>query len=286
MKKTHAFAAAGALAAFPLLAQPAFQAARPSPKGVTKQTIGVTDVTVTYSRPAVKGREIWGKLVPYGEVWRTGANEATTITFADDVTVAGQKLAAGTYSLHTLPGKDEWAVIFNSVADQWGSYSYDEKKDSLRVKAKPEAHEATEFLTIHFPAVTADTATLAIDWEKLRVAVPIAVKTNELTMVRARDAVAKAKADDWQTPLQASRWAREQKLPEADVWLEKSIAAKATLGNLMDKARGLATAGKTADAIATAEKALAAAKTQQPAPSAQAIAATEKQIADWKAAKK
>lgn len=267
-------------------AQQPFTPPRPSPRGVVTQTVGMTDITVTYSRPGVKGRKIWGDLVKYGEVWRTGANEATQIVFADDVTVSGTKLPAGRYSLHTIPGKDEWTVIFNKEADQWGSYNYDEKKDALRVKAKPEAAEMAELLTISFPAVKENGATLAIHWEKLRVSVPIEVDTMKIAVAKAKDAIAKAKADDWRTPLGASRWARDAKLTaEAKEWLDKSIAAKETLGNLTDKARMLADEGKKAEAIAAAEKALAAAKTQDPKPSAEAVAATEKLVADWKAKK-
>jgi hypothetical protein len=124
------------------------------------QTIGVTDVTITYSRPGVKGRKIWGDplpeqastkgeanprqqnvrpkdavIVPYGHIWRTGANEATMFSVTDDVLINGQKLVAGTYSLHTVPTKDEWTIVFNGTANQWGSFNYDPAKDTLRVKA-------------------------------------------------------------------------------------------------------------------------------------------------------
>src|ERR1700704_2759293 len=123
---------------------------RPSPKASVMQTIGVTDVTITYSRPGVKGRTIWGDplpeqagpkgapIVPWGHAWRTGANEATQFVVTDDVFINGQKLAAGSYSLHTIPTKDEWTIIFNSDANQWGSFRYDPAKDTLRVKVKPE----------------------------------------------------------------------------------------------------------------------------------------------------
>src|SRR5437773_12011574 len=124
-----------ALASLPLIAQappPPFRAPRVSQHAVFKQTVGLTDVTIDYSRPAVKGRQIWGALVPYDKVWRTGANEATIISFSDDVTVNGQPLPKGSYSFHTIPGKDEWTLIFNKVDKQWGSFSYDEKQDALR----------------------------------------------------------------------------------------------------------------------------------------------------------
>src|SRR5687767_15707867 len=134
---------------------------RPSQKASVMQTIGVTDVTITYSRPGVKGRKIWGDappgapagtatlddararakdapIVPYGHVWRTGANEATLFEVSDNVTINGQPLPAGRYSLHTIPGPTEWTIIFNKDDGQWGSFTYDEKKDALRVKAKPQ----------------------------------------------------------------------------------------------------------------------------------------------------
>ena len=181
-------------AALTALAQaPAVRTPRPSQKASVMQTIGVTDVTITYSRPGVKGRKIWGDppaglaagtatlddqnkrpkdmvIVPYGHVWRTGANEATQLEVTDDVLINGQKLPAGSYSLHTIPGKDEWTVVFNGTANQWGSFSYDEKKDTLRVKAKPEwLTENQEWLMYSFDPVTDNSAQVNIRWEKLRV---------------------------------------------------------------------------------------------------------------------
>src|SRR5215204_5555201 len=136
---------------------------RPSPGATVTQTVGVTDVTIVYSRPGVKGRKIWGDwpvaapgeatlddqdarpagapIVPYGHIWRTGANDATKFTVTDDVLINGQPLPAGTYSLHSIPGKDEWTIIFNTISQQGGSFDYDAKKDALRVKTKPEVSE-------------------------------------------------------------------------------------------------------------------------------------------------
>ena len=112
-------------------------AQKPSPPAEATGKIGDATVTVNYSSPAVKGREIWGGLVPYGKVWRAGANEATTLTVDKDVMVEGKALPAGTYSFYTIPGEDEWTVIFNKTAKQWGTV-YDEKQDALRVTAKPQ----------------------------------------------------------------------------------------------------------------------------------------------------
>ena len=225
----------------------------------------LTDITVTYSRPLVKGRVIWGDLVPYDKVWRTGANEATTIAFSDDVTVNGQKLAKGTYSLHTIPGKDEWTIIFNSVADQWGSYSYDMAKDTLRVKAKVEKAPFTEWLTVEVPELSADWAKFAIRWEN--VAVPFTVNTDSIskTLVNARAAMATAKADDWRTPYGAASFAFDNNVPgnDASMWIDQSIKASPTIANLYLKARMQAKAGDKAAAIKTAEMAISKATPDQ-----------------------
>jgi hypothetical protein len=154
-------------AAAPASAQPA--GPRPSPKASVMQTIGTTEVTITYSRPGVKGREIWGGLVPWGKVWRAGANEATTFAVSQDVTVDGQKLPAGTYSLHVIPEKAEWTVIFNKDAKQWGSFKYKEADDALRIRVKPEAGEMTEWLTFSVTPASPYSGTVTLAWEKLRV---------------------------------------------------------------------------------------------------------------------
>jgi hypothetical protein len=288
MKTTRlsALLAVLAAAAAPALAQLATPL--PSPNAAVSQTVGVTKIEVVYSRPHVKGptrredRVIWGGLVPYDKVWRTGANAVTKITFDGDVMVEGQKLAAGSYGLYTIPGKTEWTVIFNKVST--GDPDYAADKDALRVKVKPVAVEMKELFTIGFPAVTSGSATLALSWEKLRVPVSITVDTNARFLANAKDAVAKAKADDWRTPLIAARYLYDNKvaLDDAAKWLEKSIAIKATFGNLSVKANALAAEGKTKDAIAMAEKALAAGAAAEQKPSPEAIAALEKKIAEWK----
>ncbi len=254
--------AVAALCALPVSAQD-MKTPRPSPKGTVMQTVGITDFTVAYSRPGVKGREIWGKLVPFGEVWRTGANEATIFETSTDMNVGGKPLPKGKYSLHTIPGKDEWTVIFNSVADQWGSYSYDKAKDVLRVMAKPMSNPMTENLTITFANMTQDSADLLIDWEKVRVSVPIKLDTVKLTMAEIERALAAAKADDWKTPLAAARFANDNKMTDkATEWLDRSIKVKETPGNLYDKAKMQYAAGKKDLALETAKKAAEAGKAQ------------------------
>ncbi|MCA1591643.1 MAG: DUF2911 domain-containing protein [Acidobacteria bacterium] len=290
---------------------PTLRFPRPSQKASVMQTIGVTDVTITYSRPGVKGRKIWGDapatggasgvatmddsrsrakdavLVPYGHVWRTGANEATTFAVTDDVLINGQKLSAGTYSLHTIPGKDEWTFIFNSDAGQWGSFTYDEKKDTLRIKAKPQmVAENQEWMMFSVDPMTDHSAQVNLRWEKLSVPFTVEVRdVNAMTLEKARAAIAAAKPDDWRTPLQAANYAFQNadKADDAEAvrWLEQSIKIKETFQNMYSKARMLASQGKMQEAIAAGERALALGK--------EAKADTsdlEKRLAEWKGGKK
>jgi len=148
-----------------------------SPAASVKQRIGLTDVEIAYSRPSARGRKIMGGLVPYGEVWRTGANAATKITLSTDVGIEGKLVPAGSYALFTIPGETEWTVIVNKVVGQWGSYDYDEKNDEVRVKVKPVAMpEFMETMTIDVANVRDDSAVLTIAWEKTRV--PIKLETD------------------------------------------------------------------------------------------------------------
>lgn len=174
--------ALGVLLALPATAQErANDEVRASPNAVVGQTIGTTDVLLTYGRPSVRDREIFGDstttdaLIPYGDVWRTGANEATTITFSDDVMIEGQPLAAGTYSVFTIPGADEWTVIFNGVAEQWGAYNYDAGSDVLRVTVEPEASSSSELMTFSFDEVGESEGELVLRWAET--AVPITIAT-------------------------------------------------------------------------------------------------------------
>lgn len=236
---------------------------RVSPSATLTQTVGLTDVTIKYSRPGVKGRTIWGDLVPLGKVWRTGANEATTITFSDDVWINGQKLAKGTYSLHTTPGTDMWKVHFNSVADQWGSYSYDASKDVLTVDAKPERAEFREWMGFEVPEMTTDTAKVVLRWENVAVPFTIDTKSTERTMASFRNAM----NPDWRTPYMAASFAFENKGAATDAemntWVDQSLKAQENIANLYLKARMAQRAGNKADAIRFGERAIAAARPDQ-----------------------
>jgi DUF2911 family protein len=229
-----------------------------------KQTIGLNDVTITYSRPGVKGRKIWGGLVPYSSVWRTGANAATTIQFTEDVLVEGQPLTAGTYSLHTIPGEKEWTLIFNKEADQWGSYSYDPAKDAVRVKVTPMAGTPQEWMQFRFEDPSINSARVVLAWENLQVPFTIknATDTNTKVVAMLRDSVAKAKPTEWQAYYRAGNYLVQNKIymDDAAAWLDKAIAISPTPQTHYAKARYFEAAGKTKEAIAELDKALASAK--------------------------
>lgn len=149
---------------------------RISPKALVQQTVGFTEVSIEYSRPGVKKRKIWGGLVPYNAVWRAGANEATKITFTDDVTINGKKLKSGTYSFFTIPAKNNWILIFNKVAEQWGAFEYNEAEDALRIEVTPEEGYWQEWLAYTITKTSDNSAIVKLEWEKLKI--PFMVKVD------------------------------------------------------------------------------------------------------------
>lgn len=256
MRKTAIYSLL-ALLALPVFGQ-TLRLPRPSPNATLTQSVGLTDITIKYSRPGVKGRQIWGALVPWDTIWRTGANEATTINFSDDVTVEGQKLAKGTYALFTIPGKDEWSVGFNSQAEQWGAFNHDKSKDVLIVKVKPEAGEFREWMEFEIPEMTTDTAKIALRWEKIVVPFTVDTKSIEKAMAGAKQTIAAVENSRWQTPLRAADFAfQNNKMDEAKAWLDQAAAVKETTQVLWLKARILNKEGKKAEAKKAVEAALA-----------------------------
>ncbi len=257
---------------------------RVSPAASVTQSIGLTDLTVTYSRPGVKNRVIWGELVPYDKSWRTGANEATSFTTTDEIQFGGQKLAAGTYSLFTIPTKDEWTVVLNSEKDLWGAFEVKPDKDVLRAKVKPTPAEHQEWMLFAFEDLTPASANLVLRWEKLRVAVPIAVDVNAKVLAGCRAAVDTAKADNWRTRLSASRWCldNDQAAAEARSWMEQALKIEKNYSTLGLLARWQLKDGKKSDAIATAQNAIAAGKASKDKVDTSQL---EKSLSEWQAAK-
>lgn len=198
-----------------------------SQRGAVRQRIGVTDITIDYGRPAVNGREIWGALVPYDQVWRAGANENTTFTASTAVKIHGRDLPAGTYGMHMIPGKTEWTLIFSKQASAWGSYFYDKAEDALRVSVTPVPASHTELLTYDVPSVTEDGAMIQLRWEKL--AIPIAVQVDLVGTVTA-DLQRQLTGLAGFTPVnyaQAADWVLQHK---GDVGTVKAWIARASQG--------------------------------------------------------
>lgn len=246
------------LAAAAARAQQVPELPQPSPKARVEQRVGLTDFAVDYSSPGVKGREIWGGLVPYDELWRTGANAATTLTASRDFTFGGKQVPAGTYALFSIPGKNGWTVILNTNAKSSGTSGYDEKNDVARVTAKPEKAPARERLTFLF-ADTADASTrLDLEWAGLRVSVPIQVDTQAQALGNIDAALAEA----WRPHFASARWLLDNggDMAQALGYADTSIAIKSTWWNNWVRAQILAKQGRTADAVAAAEQAQALGK--------------------------
>lgn len=253
---------------------------RVSPNATVGQTIGVTEVAITYGRPSVRGREIFGGLVPFGEVWRTGANEATTISFSTPVRIEGKALAEGTYGFFTIPGPDQWTLIFNEKASQWGAYNYDSGQDALRVQVEPESAPPRDMLTFSFHDVTDSTATAALRWAETRVPFQISVDTNELLRARADSMM--AGIDDWRAPLPYVNYALENTvlLDAALTWINRSIELEERFGNLRMKAHVLAATGRHEKAVETADAALSKAEAMSASPDG--VDDLRRQIETWK----
>lgn len=238
---------------------------RQSQRAEIVQRIGITDVKIVYHRPLVNGRKIWGGLVPYGEVWRAGANENTTITFPNDVTVEGKSLAAGTYGLHMIPTENEWTVIFSKMHTAWGSFSYKESEDALRVTVKPHSTDFHNALVYDFDELQPDSATVVMSWDKLAVPFKVSVdvpKIVEASLNNQMRGLAQYTWDGWDD---AATYLVDNKvdLPEALRWENNSIQNEDRFENEMTKSRILEAMGQTAEAQQARDKALKLGNAQQ-----------------------
>ncbi|WP_257455267.1 DUF2911 domain-containing protein [Archangium lipolyticum] len=238
-------AVAMALTALPAAAQLELPAASPSAKVV--QSVGLTEISVDYSSPAVKGRKVWGALVPFDQVWRTGANAATKITFSRDVTFGGKPVPAGTYSIVSVPTQKEWTVVLNKELGLFGGgKSYDAKDDVVRVTATPTEIPHRERLTFLFSNTTDDQTSLDFEWEKLRVSVPITVDTKTHAQANIQSAV----NGSWRSLANAARYVADtsKDYPTALKYADNSLAIQSHWYNNWIKADILARSGKIADA--------------------------------------
>jgi hypothetical protein len=261
-RKTSLAFAVLALAAVPAAAQ---QERMPqvSPLATVTQRVGISDVTITYSRPGVKGRKVWGELVPHGKTWRTGANAATTITFGEDVLVQGKALAAGTYALFTVPGEKEWTLVFSKNAKQWGEYNHKESDEALRVSATPRPGRDEEWMSFRFDDLTNTKATVVLAWEKLEVPFTVQnkVDTNTRVLATLKEKISKRKPAEWEPLTEAASYAIENNvaLDDAAKWLDESLKVKDTTFTRYVKARHYEKQGKLKEGVAELERAVAVA---------------------------
>lgn len=236
----------------PIQSQPVVPQA--SLRAAVEQTVGVTNLRVDYSSPAVRGRTIWGELVPYGELWRAGANAATRLELSDAATIFGATVPAGAYSLFAIPGETEWTIILNRDSSGRGYSGHDPAEDVARGTVTPADAPARERLTFTFDDTTERSTSLVLDWAGKRVAIPIAIDTDALVQARIDAVIAQA----WRPHFNAGRYLLEQEGQEqrAVEMLERSQQIQATWWNEWYLARALAAVDRRPDAIPHAEAAL------------------------------
>jgi len=238
---------------------------RDSQHALVLQKVGITDIKVNYHRPLVKGRQIWGKVVPYDAVWRAGANENTTISFSDPVSIEGKPLDAGTYGLHMIPGEKSWIVIFSKNSTSWGAFTYKQEEDALRVTVTPGPAEFHEALAYDFDDVKDDSATLTMRWEKLAVPVKIGVNTKELVQASLRKQLRGFAQYTWDGWDDAANYLLANKLSMDDAlsYCDRSIQVEERFDNLYTKSKVLTAMGRKEEADKSLTAALAKANALQ-----------------------
>jgi hypothetical protein len=215
-----------------------------------KQRIGVADVTITYHRPLVNGRKVWGALVPFGQVWRAGANENTTFEVSEPVFVEDKPLAKGVYGLHMIPTADTWTIIFSKAATSWGSYTYSESEDALRVTVKPRPVEMEEALEYEFEDLKPDSAMATLKWEKLAVPFRVSVTDEQTTLPFLRNQLRGRAQYSWGPLNEAAQYCLTKKvaLDEGLKWAEQSVQTEERFENLSTKAELLQAMNRADDA--------------------------------------
>ncbi len=231
---------------------------RASQHALVSQRIGITDITINYHRPLANGRQIWGKVVPYGQVWRAGANENTTITFTDPVTIEGQALDKGTYGLHMIPGENQWTVIFSKNSTAWGSFTYKQDEDALRVTVKPQTADAHKALAYDFNDVKADSAVVTMSWDKVAVPFKVQVNVNDIVTASIHQQIRGLNQYYWEGWDDAAGYflANKINLDEALKDEDLSIQAEERYDNLLNKSKILEAMGRKQDAEMFRTKAL------------------------------
>jgi len=223
---------------------------RASQHAVVTQRIGLTDITINYHRPLANGRQIWGKVVPYGQVWRAGANENTTITFTDPVTIEGQALDKGTFGLHMIPGENQWVVIFSKDCTSWGSFNYKQADDALRVTVKPQTTDLHDALTYDFDDVKPDATVVTMRWDEVAVGFKVHVDVNALVTASIHKQLYGLNQYYWEGWDDAAGYFLTNKihLDEALKYEDLSIQNEERFDNLMSKSKILEAMGRKQDA--------------------------------------
>jgi hypothetical protein len=231
---------------------------RQSQHAIVGQRIGITDITINYHRPLIKDRKVWGDLVPYGQVWRAGANENTTITFTDPVTIEGKPLAAGTYGLHMIPNPDEWTIIFSKSSTSWGSFTYKQDEDALRVNVKPQPAEMHNALTYDFDNVQPDSAVVELEWEKVAVPFKVAVDVHEITEASMQKQLRGLGQYTWEGWDEAATYLLTEKTDYEDAltYANKSIDTEDRYDNELTKSKILLAMNRKDDAMTAQKRAL------------------------------
>jgi hypothetical protein len=226
-----------------------------SQQAEVSQTVGITDITIKYHRPLVNDRKVRDGLVPYGKVWRAGANINTTITFSDPVLIEGKPLDKGTYGLHMIPNADEWTIIFSKNSTSWGSFTYDEKEDALRVTVKPKAADMHNALTYDFDDLQKDSAVVELEWEKLAVPFKVSVDVHDVVQASLKKQLRNLSQYTWMSWDDAANYLITEKvaLSEALTYANKSIENEDRYDNEITKSKAL-TALNRKDEAATAQK--------------------------------
>lgn len=240
---------------------------RRSPAATVTQTIGFTDITISYHRPAAKGRVIWGNLVPYEQVWRAGANEITSISFKHEVRVEGKLLPAGTYGLHILPHKEgAWEVIFSSNATDWGSYNYREEEDMQRISVTPTTgNPFQEWMSFSFGELGKEGATVDMKWGELKLSFKLSIEVDKHILAQFRKDLRTHAFFSWQGFYQAARYCFNEGINEEEAmqWLETSISREANYSNLMLRSQQMEKKGMTEEAKSDYERAISLASSKE-----------------------
>lgn len=231
---------------------------RASQHALVSQRVGITDITINYHRPLANGRQIWGKLVPYGQVWRAGANENTTISFTDPVTIEGQPLDKGTYGLHMIPGESQWTIIFSKNWTSWGSFTYKQDEDALRVTVKPQAAEPHDALAYDFDEVKPDATVVTMRWEKVAVPFKVQINVNDIVAASIHRQMHGLNQYYWDSWDDAAGYflANKINLDEALKDEDQSIQVEERYDNLMNKSHILEAMGRKQDGEVFRAKAL------------------------------